>query len=97
MSILGLGIWLAFWCVGLMNIWQMWCELKQPGLRVLTATASTGWIGALVAFVFLPLMQSISLMVWLWFFFGLALESQRIESMWEDRDRIASSSTPSTT
>ena len=97
MSILGLGIWLAFGCVGLMNIWQLWGELKQPGLRVLTATASAGWIGALVAFVFLPLMQSISLMVWLWFFFGLALESQRIESMWEDRDRIASSSTPSTT
>ena len=97
MSILGLGIWLAFWCVGLMNIWQMWGELKQPGLRVLTATAFTGWIGALVAFVFLPLMQSISLMVWLWFFLGLALESQRIESMWEDRDRIVSSSAPSTT
>ena len=86
MSILGLGIWLAFWCVGLMQIWQMWGELKQPGLRVLTGTAFAGWTGALVAFVFLPLMQSISLMVWLWFFFGLALESQRIESMWEDRD-----------
>ncbi|MGB2897457.1 MAG: hypothetical protein WBB65_15015 [Anaerolineales bacterium] len=97
MSILGLVIWLAFWCVGLMQIWQMWGELKQPGLRVLTGTAFAGWIGALVAFVFLPLMQSISLMVWLWFFFGFALESQRIESMWEDRDRIASSSTPTPT
>ncbi|MCJ7824175.1 MAG: O-antigen ligase family protein, partial [Anaerolineales bacterium] len=97
MSVLGLVIWSAFWCVGLVQIWREWVGLRQPGLRVLTGTAFTGWIGALVAFVFLPLMQSISLMVWLWFFFGLALESQRIESMWEDRDRITSSSTPSTT
>ena len=97
MSILGLVIWLGFWCVGLIKVWQLWGELKQPGLRVLTGTAFTGWVGALVAFTFLPLMQSISLMAWLWFFFGLALESQRTESDWSHRDRRASTPTPSTT
>jgi hypothetical protein len=96
MGVWGLAVWLLFWGVCLTNIWRGWGELKQPDLKVLAATAFTGWIGALAAFVFLPLVQSISLMVWLWFLLGIGLESQRIESGWEDQDRIASSSTPST-
>ncbi len=86
MGVWGLVVWLLFWGACLTKIWREWGELKQPGLKVLAATAFTGWIGALVAFVFLPLMQSISLMVWLWFLLGIGLESQRIESEWEDQD-----------
>jgi hypothetical protein len=96
MGVWGLAVWLLFWGACLIRIWREWGELKQPDLKVLAATAFTSWIGALVAFVFLPLMQSISLMVWLWFLLGIGLESQRIESGWEDQDRISSSSTPST-
>jgi len=95
MGVWGLVVWLLFWGACLTKIWREWGELKQPGLKVLTGTAFTGWIGALIAFVFLPLMQSISLMVWLWFLLGIGLESQRIESGWEDQDRIASSSSHS--
>jgi hypothetical protein len=85
MGVWGLVVWLLFWGACLTKIWRKWGELKQPGLKVLAGTAFTGWIGALVAFVFLPLMQSISLMVWLWFLLAFALESKRIESIWEDR------------
>jgi O-antigen ligase len=86
MGVWGLVVWLLFWGACLTKIWREWGELKQPGLKVLAATAFTGWIGALVAFVFLPLMQSISLRVWLWFLLGIGLESQRIKSEWEDQD-----------
>ena len=95
MGVWGLLVWLFFWGVCLTKIWKEWGGLKQPGFRVLTGTAFVGWIGALVAFIFLPLMQSVSLMVWLWFLLGFALESKRSESMWANQDRIAASSTPS--
>lgn len=85
MGVWGLVVWLLFWGACLTKIWREWGELKQPGLKVLAGTAFTVWLGALVAFVFLPLMQSVSLMVWLWFLLGFALESKRFESIWEDR------------
>ena len=79
MSVWGLALWLLFWGAGLFQIWRSWPNLKEPSLKVLTGTALTGWLGALVAFLFLPLMQSISLMVWLWFLIGLALQAERLD------------------
>jgi hypothetical protein len=82
MGVWGLAIWLAFWGVCLTKIWRFWKELEQPETRILAGTAFTGWIGAMVAFVFLPLMQSISLMVWLWFLLGFAMEARNVECDW---------------
>ena len=95
MGVLGLVIWLAFWCVGLVQIWRMWGQLHDPILKVFSGITFTGWLGALVAFIFLPLMQSVSLMVWLWFLLGIGLESSvlnldgktEIESLHHPRHR----------
>lgn len=82
MGVWGLAIWLAFWALALARIWRSWPRLQTPELRVLAGAAFAGWIGSLVAFVFLPLMQSISLMVWLWFLLGIGYASESIEKGW---------------
>jgi len=54
-------------------LWRRWGSLDDPIQRIWSGTAISAWIGSFIAFLFLPLMQSISLMVWLWFLLGLAL------------------------
>ena len=82
MGVWGLAVWLAFWTATLARIWRNWHALRSPELKVMTGTAFAGWLGSLVAFLFLPLMQSISLMVWLWFLLGIGYASERIERSW---------------
>lgn len=72
MGVWGLALWLVFWAGLLAQASRAWGRLRTGPLRAITATAFAGWIGSLVAFTFLPLMQSISLMVWLWFLLGTA-------------------------
>ncbi|TFH37004.1 MAG: hypothetical protein E4G99_03595 [Anaerolineales bacterium] len=74
MGVWGFLIWVLFWGACLIRLWRQWSGLNDPLKQVWTGATITGWIGALVAFLFLPLMQSISLMVWLWFMLGLALQ-----------------------
>ncbi|MEW6569405.1 MAG: O-antigen ligase family protein [Chloroflexota bacterium] len=82
MGVWGLAAWLAFWCVCLaVTIRAGWWS-AEPRVRVFARTAVAGWLAALVAFLFLPLMQSITLMVWLWFLLGLGVESDRITDAW---------------
>ncbi len=73
---------LAFWGLALAQIWRNWQTVDSPELRVVAGTAFTAWLGSLVAFLFLPLMQSISLMVWLWFLLGLGFASRDIDKHW---------------
>ena len=82
MGVWGLGLWLAFWGVALVRIFRAWSRLREVSLRAFTGAAFTGWLGSLVAFLFLPLMQSISLMVWLWFLLGTGLAAGKIEASW---------------
>ena len=83
MGVWGLAAWLAFWGAALARIYRNFHALRSAELRVLTGTAFAGWLGSLVAFLFLPLMQSISLMVWLWFLLGVGYQSLSIEAAWE--------------
>ncbi|MDF1501260.1 MAG: O-antigen ligase family protein [Anaerolineales bacterium] len=83
MGVWGLALWLAFWGACLARLWRIWPGRADPAIKVVVGTAFSGWIGALVAFVFLPLMQSVSLMVWLWFLLGMAVEANAIEASWE--------------
>lgn len=83
MGVWGLAIWLAFWATALERIWRNWHAVKANEIRIVTGTAFAGWLGSLVAFLFLPLMQSISLMVWLWFLLGVAYESDRLQTGWD--------------
>ncbi len=85
MSVLGLAVWLVFWAVALARTARDFRRLEDPVLRIFTGAAFAGWLGAFVAFVFLPLMQSISLMVWLWFLLGVAVSADRIEAAWLER------------
>jgi len=83
MGVWGLAAWLAFWGVALARIYRNFQALNNVHLRVVTGAAFAGWLGSLVAFLFLPLMQSISLMVWLWFLLGIGYKSKSIEAGWE--------------
>lgn len=83
MGVWGLAAWLAFWGVALARIYRNFRTLNNVHLRVITGAAFAGWLGSLVAFLFLPLMQSISLMVWLWFLLGIGYQSKSIEAGWE--------------
>jgi len=83
MGIWGLAAWLAFWGVALARIYRNFQALNSVHLRVITGAAFAGWLGSLVAFLFLPLMQSISLMVWLWFLLGVGYQSKSFEAAWE--------------
>ncbi len=84
MGVWGLALWILFWAVCLVTLWRRWTYLDDPFRRVWSGTAITAWIGSLIAFLFLPLMQSISLMVWLWFLLGLALRFDPAPSAAED-------------
>ncbi len=83
MGILGLALWFIFFGLALSDIWMRWKGLEDPLTKIVSGTAFAGWIGALVAFIFLPLMQSISLMVWLWFFLGMGVAGAGIEKSWQ--------------
>ena len=47
-----------------------------------TGTIFTGWVGRPAALMFLPLMQSINLMVWLRFLLAVGYQSDRFEADW---------------
>jgi len=89
MGVWGLALWLSFWALALIRIARSWPRLSDPWLRALSGTAFAAWLGGLVAFLFLPLMQSISLMVWLWFLLGIAVAARRIEAFWVGREEAA--------
>lgn len=89
MGVWGLGAWLAFWGAALARIYRNWHRLQTPELRVVAGSAFAGWLGSLVAFLFLPLMQSISLMVWLWFLLGAGYQSDRFEADWNASEQPA--------
>lgn len=95
MGVWGLGLWLAFWGVALVRIFRAWPDLRDASLRAFNGAPFTGWLGSLVAFLFLPLMQSISLMVWLWFLLGTGVAAGKIEASWGARAPRATAVPPS--
>jgi hypothetical protein len=82
MGVWGLALWLIFWAIALARVYRAWPNLMDGSLRAFAGAAFAGWLGSLVAFLFLPLMQSISLMVWLWFLLGIGVAARRIEAAW---------------
>ncbi len=69
----GFAIWMAFIGIALARVWKAWVQTGSFQVQVHSGTAFLGWVGALVSFIFLPLMQSINLMVLLWFLLGLGV------------------------
>jgi len=93
MGVWGLALWLAYLGAVLWATWRARQRTQHPLLRLTAGTAIAGWLGALVAFLFLPLMQAMVLMSWLWFLLGMGLECERIEEAWHKGQ--ASSAAPS--
>ena len=78
-SVAGLAVFLIFLGLALRRSWGAWRNARYAELRILSGTAVAGWAGALVTFVFLPLMQSFPLMVWLWFVLGTGMLAEQLE------------------
>jgi hypothetical protein len=85
MGVWGLFIWLIFWFLGLQRLLHIRSKISDGLLKTIVTTAFTGWVTALIVFLFLPLMQSLTLMSWLWFFFGTGLVAKDWEESWEHR------------
>jgi hypothetical protein len=77
MGIYGLALWLAFWTWLLAWLKQGWAEGLGPTQSLLALISFCLWPGYLAAFLFLPLMQSLALMSWLWSLSGLAMAESK--------------------
>ncbi|MGB2897458.1 MAG: O-antigen ligase family protein [Anaerolineales bacterium] len=75
----GFAVWMAFVGIALARVWKAWVKTSSFQVQVHSGTAFLGWVGALVAFIFLPLMQSINLMVLLWFLLGMGVGLAQVE------------------
>jgi hypothetical protein len=82
MGLVGLLIFGVFLILSLRRAWINWGRIEDPQLRLLAGTAVGGWLGSLVSFVFLPLMQALPLMVWLWFLLAIGMQADRLEASW---------------
>jgi O-antigen ligase len=69
----GFAVWMAFIGIALARVWKAWVQTRSFQVQIHSGTAILGWVGALMVFIFLPLMQSINLMVLLWFLLGLGV------------------------
>jgi hypothetical protein len=83
MSVFGSVAWLVLWGVALVHVWRAWRIVRSPLLQIVDGLAFSAWIAALLTFLILPLMQSFSVMGWLWFFLGLAYTSEDVQRTWE--------------
>jgi hypothetical protein len=86
MSVIGAIAWLILWGVALAQVWRAWRAARSPLLQLVDGLAFSAWIAALLTFLILPLMQSFSLMGWLWFFLGLSYTSQDVQRAWDSAD-----------
>jgi hypothetical protein len=87
LGIPGLIAWGLF--LGL-ALWQAWAASRVAAtveLQLVAATAVAGWIGSGVVFLFIPLMQSLTMMAWMWFLLGLTLSTVEVEERWKSESR----------
>ena len=75
MGVLGLLLWLAFVLSLMILVVRKLRSTEQPLLHAIQTTTIAGWIGGLFVFLILPLMQSMTLMSWMWFLLGLGLNT----------------------
>jgi hypothetical protein len=73
MGIWGLALWMAIIGCLWSALWKAWQHGTSSEVRLVAALAACLWPGYLLAFLFLPLMQSMALMAWLWFLSGAGI------------------------
>jgi hypothetical protein len=81
LGIYGLLVWIAFLAICLRQAWRAWAVARTPEMELTAATAVAGWIGSVVVFLFIPLMQSLTMMAWMWFFLGYTVQPWRSEAV----------------
>jgi hypothetical protein len=90
MGVWSLIVWLIFLGAVIASIARNRLNLKDGDLHIMAGTAVAGWLGAIVAFMILPLMQSLVLMSWMWFLLGFGLSTPLIEQAWpQDRENAS--------
>jgi len=80
MGIWGMGLWALFAIA--VGIWAVrgWRRAEDPLDRALVGTAVGGGLGLSFVLLFLPLMQSMPLMSWIWFLLGYAVHLGRSDA-----------------
>ncbi|TFH33212.1 MAG: hypothetical protein E4G99_11750 [Anaerolineales bacterium] len=69
----GFAVWMLFIGISLKKTWKGWERSNAFHVQALSGMAVLGWVGILMVLIFLPLMQSVNLMVLLWFILGLGV------------------------
>jgi O-antigen ligase len=82
LGVVGLTFWLIFLAVCTWFGWKAWMAISSTEMQAVAAVAIAGGIGSLVVFLFIPLMQSLTMMAWMWFFLGLTLAAVETEGYW---------------
>jgi len=80
MGVWGAGLWILFCLVALGWAVRGRMQAEDPLDQALTGTAISAWLGLGVVLLFLPLMQSMPLMSWMWFLLGFAVHLGRSRS-----------------
>jgi len=82
LGVIGLAVWGVFLALCLWRGWRAWMAAATAEMELTAAVAVSGGIGSLVVFLFIPLMQSLTMMAWMWFFLGLTLAAVELERRW---------------
>lgn len=80
MSVFGLLLWLAFVLSLIISMFRRLRSTEHQFLNSIQLTAITGWVGGLFVFLILPLMQSMTLMSWMWFLLGIGVNAKMLEN-----------------
>jgi hypothetical protein len=72
-GIWGFVVWMLFLGICLWKNWVLWQDVEAFEIRAHAGMTVLGWVGVLTTFIFLPLNQSVNLMVMLWFILGLGV------------------------
>ena len=82
LGLVGLAVWGVFLALCLWRGWKAWKAAATEEMELTAAVAVAGGIGSLVVFLFIPLMQSLTMMAWMWFFLGVNLATVEVEAHW---------------
>jgi O-antigen ligase len=77
MGVWGAALWIAFAAAVVIAALRGWKRAEEPLDRAMVGTALGGGLGLSLVLLFLPLMQSMPLMSWIWFLLGFAVHLGR--------------------
>ena len=77
MGVWGAALWISFAVAVFISALRGWKRAEDPLDRALVGTAVGGGLGLSFVLLFLPLMQSMTLMSWMWFLLGYAVQLGR--------------------